>query len=341
MMKQYWRVGTIRALLSLALGMFVLGKLYFEYVPILMDLGLLGALILGSLLTLLFMGIGWAYDEKLALWNESVVVQTENYPYAFVAELRSYATDYPVVYSLALTLRRVLLKLGLDTGCIDDLALYLEGFFAKQPLSKKDLFSSEGESDLFLQKRPLTQGSLSHTKRRYTIGTRLKRSFQWWSLRLNYIQSLTGLPQDVLVFGVLYAPIILGAAFDSKPLPIELLYQVILLISLPMFILMVVGGWVYDRRLRLWSPDLVVQTERTPYSYVSEPRTYAVTVPIIFMLFKTMKGLFQDLNLDTGQLSRIAAYLDEYLRIRTTDDDDMRRANDLRSQLGPIFQSSR
>ena len=41
-MKQYWRVGTIRTLLSLALGTLVLGKLYYEYIPVLADLGFLG-----------------------------------------------------------------------------------------------------------------------------------------------------------------------------------------------------------------------------------------------------------------------------------------------------------
>ncbi len=177
-MKQYWRVGTIRALLSLALGMFVLGKLYSNYVPILMGLGLLGALILGSLLTLLFMGVGWAYDEKLQLWNESVVVQTENYPYAFVPDYRMYASDYPMLYSILYTLRGALLRLGLDARCVNDLALYLERLFKKQPSNKKDILSSEGESGMFLHAHPLLPGSAPDAKPSYSLGTRLKRSFQ-------------------------------------------------------------------------------------------------------------------------------------------------------------------
>ncbi|MHA2022411.1 MAG: hypothetical protein ACTSWQ_01995 [Candidatus Thorarchaeota archaeon] len=40
-MKQYWTLS------SLAMGMFVLGRLYYEYIPGLRDLGVLGALTLG------------------------------------------------------------------------------------------------------------------------------------------------------------------------------------------------------------------------------------------------------------------------------------------------------
>ena len=66
-MKQYWRVGTIRALLSLALGMLVLGKYYYIYIPVLSDLDLAGALILGTVLMILFMVVGWIYDDKAKL----------------------------------------------------------------------------------------------------------------------------------------------------------------------------------------------------------------------------------------------------------------------------------
>ncbi|MFW9805155.1 MAG: hypothetical protein ACFFFK_00335, partial [Candidatus Thorarchaeota archaeon] len=67
-MKQYWRVGTIRALLSLAMGMLLLGRLLYVDIPYLQDMGIWGAIILGLLLVLLFMAIGWAYDEKGKMW---------------------------------------------------------------------------------------------------------------------------------------------------------------------------------------------------------------------------------------------------------------------------------
>ena len=61
-MKQYWRVGTVRTLLSLALGTLVLGKLYYGYIPVLADLGFLGAVTFGAFLFLIFLGVSYGGD---------------------------------------------------------------------------------------------------------------------------------------------------------------------------------------------------------------------------------------------------------------------------------------
>ena len=57
-MKQYWRISTIRTLAGLVLGMLVIGQLYYEYIPPFAELGIVGALILSFILILFFMGLG-------------------------------------------------------------------------------------------------------------------------------------------------------------------------------------------------------------------------------------------------------------------------------------------
>jgi hypothetical protein len=54
-MKQYWRLSTIRALSGLVLGMLVIGQFYYEYIPPLATLGLVGALILSGILIVFFL----------------------------------------------------------------------------------------------------------------------------------------------------------------------------------------------------------------------------------------------------------------------------------------------
>ena len=337
-MKQYWRVGTIRTLLSLALGTLVLGKLYYEYVPVLADLGFLGAVSFGAFLFLVFMGLGWLYDEKARLWNESVVIQTDRYPFAFVPEWRVFASDYPTMYSLLRILRESFTKVGLDTTRIDDTAAYLAHFFKKQPGNRNDLFSSEGEAERFLAEHPFVAGSADHGRRRFSIGTRLKRSFQIWVLRLNYIQSLTGLGQDVLVFAAFYVAILFPSVAEGDVVPIEYLLQGILFMSIPIFLVMVAAGWFYDRRLKLWSPQMAVDVERTPYSYVPDPRTRALVFPMFFTLISTTREILHQEGRRTEDLDRIIAYQDQFYGLHVSRNEDMETARRIRAELGGIFE---
>ena len=178
-MKQYWRVGTIRTLLSLALGTLVLGKLYYGYIPIIADWDFMGAITFGMFLFLVFLGLGWVYDEKAKLWNEQIVIQTDRYPFAFVPDWRIFAADYPTMYTLLSTLRNSFNKVGIDTRRIDELTKYLTNFFKKRPGNRKDLFSSEGEAERFLMEHPILDSSADRRKK-LSIRTRIKRWFQLW-----------------------------------------------------------------------------------------------------------------------------------------------------------------
>ena len=95
-MKQYWRVGEIRALSALAMGMLVIGRWYYGYIPILQDWGILGALILGAFLFSGFLAIGWAYDIKARMWSQSNQVSVEKNPYSYVPNFKNAAFEYPI-----------------------------------------------------------------------------------------------------------------------------------------------------------------------------------------------------------------------------------------------------
>jgi hypothetical protein len=337
-MKQYWRVGTVRALLSLALSMLVLGKYYYGYIPIISDLDLWGAILLGVFLTLLFMGFGWFYDVKAKLWNESVVVGIERYPYSFVPEFRNIASDYPTMYTLIGTLRRVFIRLKMDTTQLDRIAQYLDDYFRRQPSNRRDLLRSEEEADAFLTENPLMDSSDRIGHQKYRFGTRVKRAFQAWVLRLNYIQSFTGLGQDVLVFGAIYVAFIFPDVAENGLVPIEYLFQGILLLSLPAFIIMVFAGWFYDKKLKLWSPDLTVQIERNPYSYVPDPRTYSLTFPMFYTLMKLLNDVLKHIQIEDTEIEKIAVYVDKFLQLNVSRQQDMDVAIRTRAELGKIFE---
>ncbi len=336
-MKQYWRVGTIRSLLGLVLGMFVLGRKYYPYVPILADEGLIGALVLGTLLVFLFMGLGWLYDEKAKMWSQQVQATTERNAYQYVANYKTYAFNYPILYALLLVLNKTLTKLNLSTRAIPDSIAYMDIYF-KRKLVKRDIFSALPAAKEYMKKHPFAQGA-DTAERPIGLRSRIKLGFQVQLLRLTWIQSLTGLLQDVLVFGALYVvlfvPESVTAATDTVPL--EYLVLGILFISLPLFMVLASLGWIYDRRLRIWSPDMIVKFERNPYQYLPEPYLHIQLFPFYLALFSTIRQVFMEAGLDATSIDRVLAFLQEYSELDVARTEDMDKAKRLRKSLGVLF----
>ena len=340
-MKQYWRVGMIRALLSLGLGMLVIGKFYSAFIPGLEALGLIGALILSVVLIMIFLGIGWWYDEKAKLWNESVQVGLERNPYQYVPDFRGLAIEYPVFYTFLETIRNLLNHLDMELKRADDLIRYLEDYFARTP-NRDDIFSASDKSSEFLKENPFCDDEIEDT-RPVSLRTRAKKRFQLEILRLNYVQSFTGLGQDVLVFGALYTTLLFPHVVISTQygdlVPLDYLFTGILVISLPLFLGMVLAGWYYDRKLVLWSPDQIVQIERNPYSYVPEPRTYAMLLPFYYTIFRFLRNLFEERGMSADYIDRYAEYMHNYLQLHVARDADMEIARNLRASLGNLFEA--
>lgn len=340
-MKQYWRVGTIRAVSSLVLGMLVLGRLYYVYIPGLNDMGLLGALALGSILILLFMGLGWVYDVRARMWSHQAQALKERNAYEYVANYKTYALDYPVFYAILQTMENILEKANLETESIDDFLRYFKNYFLRST-SRQDLAAAMPAAKEFMETHPLTN-SPEMTQRKVGLGARAKLAFQVHMLRLTWIQSLTGLFQDVLVFGAMYVTIFYyeGADAIGGVVPIEYLVQGILFISLPLFVLLASLGWVYDKKLRIWSPDIVVKVERNPFMYVAEPRMHIMVLPLFHAILGTLNEVLIAAGIEDNEINRILRYINDYSNLDVSRDGDMEKVRNLRSSYGEIFQCSK
>jgi len=329
-MKQYWRVGTIRALLSLVLGMFVLGRAYYKYIPQLEPLGLGGALILGSALVLLFLGLGWAYDEKGKFWSQKTQAIAERNPFMFVSNYHTAAFDFPALYATVASLRKTFEKAGLKTAALDEMSLYLDNWFHRS-VNRADIFGAEPYSENMAKYSFSEQHG--RTKKGIPIRARLKLGFETEILRLNWIQALTGLVQDVLVFGALYVTILFPDVTSDGLVPLSYLIVGILFLSLPLYLVLTAAGWYYDKKLRIWSVDFAVKIERNPYSYVPNPRDGIIEIPFFLALFKPLNIIFQKMNLDNSELEKIIEYLETYREFSAAEDQDMADARALRKNL--------
>jgi len=333
-MKQYWRVGTIRALSALAMGMLVIGRWYYGSIPILKDWGIIGALILGAILFCGFLAVGWVYDIKAKMWSQKTQVSVERNPYYYVPNFKNAAFEYPIFYSLLKTLKKIMVKMDIDTSSVDDLALFLESYFSFLP-KKTDIQQANLDGDIFLETHPLNPAEQNELGK-VPFSSKVKLGWEVNILRINWIQALTGLFQDVLIFGVLYVLVIFPYIT-----PDQTLTYAVLGISLPMLFFLIIGGWVYDKKLRIWSVDTAVKVDRNPYSYVLEPRLFAFTLPFIMNLMNTLVALLDNHNIERGEIERVLNYLEQYMKFSASRNQDLVAATDLRKNLGTLFTSSK
>jgi hypothetical protein len=335
MMKQYWRIGTIRALLGLAMGMFSLGRFYYVYIPWLQPLGLIGALVLGSILLLLFMGLGWAYDEKAKMWSQKIQVAAERDPYRYVPNYRAYAIDYPFFFAFITTLRGIFQKLELDTDTLDNNLEFLHKYYGWAPV-KSDLVVTEPTAEEFLDSYPFS--TTEYEPGRVSLGTRAKLGFEVQNIRINWIQALTGIFQDVLVFSafyvaLLYVNILVPGADPDALVPLEVFVPGIILISLPIILGIAGIGWYYDRKLMVWSADIPVKIERNPYTYVPEPRLYSIMYPIFHTHLLVLEEVMISRGIDETEIQDLREYLHSYYELDVANEEDMGKAKALRMKF--------
>ena len=324
--------------MSLGLGMFSLGKIYYVYIPSLVDLGLLGALILGGVLVLLFLGIGWLYDAKGMMWSAKLQAAAERNPYRYVPDLRSFAIDYASTNAMLLTIKSVFQKLGLNVTFLEESIEYLNSYYGFNE-NKKDIIASERMAEEFMKTHHLSREAVFKPGK-VSLGARIKKGFEIQILRLSWIQQLTGMAQDALVFGAIYIVFLFPDVTTGNVVPLDYLFMGLILISLPLFTLIAIIGWLYDKKLRIWSADTAVKVERNPYSYVAEPRLYGLTMPIYYTLFETLREVFATTGVEATEVQRILDFMDDYGCFRVSKESDMRSAINLRKSFGETFQQS-
>ncbi|MHA1960590.1 MAG: hypothetical protein ACW99U_10175 [Candidatus Thorarchaeota archaeon] len=330
-MKQYWRVGTIRTLTSLGLGMLVLGKWYYVYIPVLQDMGLIGALTFGTLLFFFFLGLGWLYDQKARMWSQKLQTTTERNPYTYVPNFKLIAKEFPIIQVLLHSVRGVLKETKESTSTLDDFTRYIDSFFKTKPI-KKDIFSAEEKALEFIDEHEFSPDEKME-KGRISLRSRIKLGFETQLLRFTWIQSLTGLLQDVLIFGAFYVLII----FPWVPVEHELFFA-IFGISLPLLVILTIAGWYYDKKLRVWSVDTAVKIERNPYSYVAEPYIFSRFLPFFFTYLKTLQKILIKKGQVCPEIIESLEYFEKYSQLVVSRDEDLWNALKIRKSLGNLFE---
>ena len=335
-MKQYWRIGTVRAIFALLMGMLILARYYYVFIPWLLDMGFFGALFLALILLLIFLFAGYLYDVKGRLWSEKMQVMAEKNVYSYVPSFKSLSTEYPYVYCLVDTMKQILTHYKLNTTAVDDLAVYLDSYFSRSAQETKDIKESQRMANEFNAGHRFTE---TQEPKRKCVGirARIAKGFQLQVWRLTWVQNFSGLAQDVLVFAALYVGILFAEVAEANVVPFNYLILGILTLSLPLYLGLVVAGWYYDKKLRLWSPDMAVKVERNPYSYVPDLHMIGYEQPFLYALFNLYLSLFNKLNLDNSELVKATVFLESFWTLTAGIHSDMDVARNLRKDFGKVF----
>jgi hypothetical protein len=315
--------------------MLVIGQFYYEYIPPLADLGLIGALILSFILIAFFMGLGWYYDVKARMWSPKSQAVIERDPFQYVPGPNSYASEYAIHYAFLSTLQATFQKIGLDDSTIRDLIVYLDDYYNLRPI-KKDIRTTPKRAEEYLTEHSFTKDEIPEPKKA-GLGSRFKLSFEVQRLRLIWVQQLTGMATDALVFGALFVTLLFPDQVVNDIVPLNYLILGLFVLALPLFFGVTAIGWIYDKKLRIWSPDAAVRAERSPYQYVAPPRAYGIELPIYFTLFETLVEVFKKLDIEPSELERVLKYLTDYASLDVRNDADIAAARELRKSYGKLF----
>ncbi|MFW9805314.1 MAG: hypothetical protein ACFFFK_01135, partial [Candidatus Thorarchaeota archaeon] len=261
----------------------------------------------------------------------------ERNPYSYVPNFKELAFNYPVMYTLFSMFKDLFEKYGINSQTFDDTVSFL-GEYYKQGATKEGIESVYGASEELFGKHPFPQEEDAMDRASVPLGSRLKLGFQVEKTRLNWIQALTGLAQDALVFGIFYITLIIPDTYVGDTIPLDYMVLAVVFISLPLFFVLTAIGWYYDKKLQVWSPERMVIVERNPYSYIPEPRFYVFEAPMLYTFFKMLKDITSKENIVIPELDRVIQYFSDYSSLSILRDEDMKTARRMRQSFGKLFE---
>ncbi|MFW9965378.1 MAG: hypothetical protein ACFFCX_17530, partial [Candidatus Sifarchaeia archaeon] len=153
-----------------------------------------------------------------------------------------------------------------------------------------------------------------------------------------WIQDLTGMVQDALVFAAVYVVFIFPDVTVDGVVPLFFLGLGFIILSIPMLFAQTLAGWVYDKRLRVWGVKSIVDVERTPYTYVAFPRQYLMDFPFYYTFLETLRQIYIAMNMNPSKIDELLEYIDTYGKFRASREGDFAEAQKLRKELGELFR---
>jgi hypothetical protein len=93
------------------------------------------------------------------------------------------------------------------------------------------------------------------------------------------------------------------------------------LLTFIIFVVFVIGGYLYDRVFQLWSETQTVAIQRNPYSYIPGPKEEILWLGWWAYLFSAINQIAQKLDIELEGEEIVQLHMKEYYNIKPSDED--------------------
>lgn len=105
------------------------------------------------------------------------------------------------------------------------------------------------------------------------------------------------------------------------------------LFSAIIFVIFIIGGYIYDKVLIMWAPSQEVWMERNPYQYVPQPRDRIFWFPFYSVLLDISEQMASSYGIDTSVIDEVKDYYAELEKYTAERKEDIDAANELRMRF--------
>ncbi|MFW9925010.1 MAG: hypothetical protein ACFFDW_17180 [Candidatus Thorarchaeota archaeon] len=135
----------------------------------------------------------------------------------------------------------------------------------------------------------------------------LKYFVMKWRFRLDQARAIFGLLTFAMLLAVGY--------IDYISFLKHLGFWGVMIFSAFIFLVFLVGGYLYDRVLRLWSETNVVNIERNPYTWVPGPKEEILWLGLWSYLFSAIHQMATEMGIELKDEEKIRTHLKQYFSL--------------------------
>jgi len=158
----------------------------------------------------------------------------------------------------------------------------------------------------------------------------LKRTWIWlkyftmkWRFRLDQARAIFGLA----TFAVLLA----ASYVDRIPwFEDQTFWRGDLLLSFLIFVVFIIGGYVYDRAFQLWTETSKVTVERNPYTYVPTPKEEWLSVLFWGYILQALNQIAKKLDIELENQDELRLFFEHYFSMNPSTPDFLGEVEKLR-----------
>jgi len=138
-MKQQWRIVQIRGIWSLFYGILLLAIAYYEFVPIISDMGLMAPFVFAGIVLFGFLILGYIYDRVLVMWAPSQEVTIERNPFQYVPSPKDKVFWFPIYSALLDVSEQLAQHYNIDAAAVKETRDYYSELQKLRPERNEDI----------------------------------------------------------------------------------------------------------------------------------------------------------------------------------------------------------